>query len=662
MSHGVFTEQPITDIKPAGWLRRWLELQRDGLTGHLEVAGYPFDTKLWACKGIPFRHGAPWWPYEQTAYWVDGFTRCGLLLDDPFLVAKAREQVEYVLAHADRDGYLGPKSCKPFMPAGRWSHMIFFRALIAWYYATGDRRIVTALQRHYLGHLHDHSGHRDVCNVEIMSWVYEQTGDKRLLAMAEVTWAKYQRTGEDDDRAQQSAELARNRPANSHGVTFCETIKQGAILYQATGKKQYLQDSLNGFRTLDRFHLLPSGAPSSTESLRGRTSLDAHETCDIADYTWSAGHLLMITGECGFADRIERAAFNALPGAVTKDFRGLQYFSGPNQVVLAKNSNHTLAATGGKWMCYRPKPGTECCTGEVNRVMPNYAARMWMKRGEDPAAALYGPSGHTFKRSGATVTIAEETSYPFGEEIDFSVSTDRAVAFTLWLRIPGWCRNASVRVNGTALKQKLRAGTFVAVSRTFAQGDRVQLSLPMDLAMRHWPGGGVTLERGPLVFALPVAEKRAVDMSDPNQTAEFPAWEMWPESTWNYALCLDEGKLAEQVRVEYGPMTSEPFLNPPVRLVVPARKVHGWKLRRAKRLPSVGGKLIDPARNKWQMYKTVARGDFLITPPLPDPGSLTARLASTVEHITLVPHGCTLLRVSMFPLTQTAPRSRRRAP
>lgn len=648
-STSVFTELSIRTIRPAGWIRRWLELQKHGLTGHLEVAGYPFDTKLWACPAIPFRTGVAWWPYEQTAYWVDGFTRCGILLDDPDLIDKARAQVDYVLAHADASGYLGPASCKEPTPAGRWSHQIFFRALIAWFSATGDKRIVKALERHYLGHSFDYSGHRDICNIEIMCWVASQTGSTKLVAMAEQAWEKYQVTGEDDDLMLRSAELAADRPSTSHGVTFLETLKQSAILYMMTGKKMYLRDAINGMRKVDTYHMLADGAPSSTEAFRGQTSLDAHETCDIADYTWTAGYLLFATGDAGYADNIERAVFNAHPGAVTKDFSALQYFSGVNQAIAAHNSNHTLAATGGQWMSYRPKPGTECCTGEVHRIMPNYVSRMWMERDGDPAAVLYGPSVHTFERDDSTVTIAEETSYPFAEQIDFSVNTAKPVRFALWVRVPGWCVGATFSVNGKAIAVKARPGTFVPVRREWRQGDRLHVELPMSVALRDWPDGGVTVERGPLLFVLPVAGKRTVDERDENQSKRFPAWDMHPASPWNYALAIDRRALSKQVRVEFAPMTNEPFSNPPIRLIVPARTVRGWKLARRKRMPSVGGRLIDAARNKWQLFETVAKGDFLVMEPLPAPEGLRARLGRDIEYITLVPHGCTLLRVGMFP-------------
>jgi hypothetical protein len=358
--------------------------------------------------------------------------------------------------------------------------------------------------------------------------------------------------------------------------------------------------------------------------------------------------MLFATGKAEFADKIERACFNACPGAVTKNFHQLQYFSSPNQVVLAENSCHTLAAAGGKWMCYRPKPGTECCTGEVNRTMPNYVARMWLRRGNDPVAALYGPSQFSFAAGRTEVTIHEETSYPFAETVDFRIAASRPVRFRLWLRIPCWCVDARLEMNGKALRRKLRPGRFISIQRTFAHGDRIRLVLPMKLKLSHSVDGGVSIERGPLLFALPVRETRSVDRADPHQTKEFPAYSMKPAGRWNYAPCLDERDL-DRVEIVHASPSLDPWSHPPIALRVPARRVRGWRLRRARVIDSVGGTLIDPARNKWQMYSFKKRGDFLLTPPLPDPATVPERLAAQEETITLVPYGCTLLRVAVFP-------------
>ncbi len=637
-------------IRPRGWLRRWLEQQRNGLTGHLDVAGPPFNSKLWACPHLPYRKGAsPWWPYEQTAYWVDGLTRCGIALDDPALLRRAKEQINYVLEHADGDGYLGPKSCKAPMPAGRWPHVIFFRAMLAWYDATGDQRIPQALARHYTDSPHDHSDHRDVCHIEILCRLADLLRRPQFIKMAEATWTAYQRNLPHHDQALARAAVHSSGPASGHGVTFCETVKQGALLYRATGKRAYLRYTRAGFQQLHRHHMLLSGVPSSSEELRGITALDAHETCDTIDYAWAAGHLLLASGDAALADAIERATFNGLPGALTKDFKGLQYFSCANQIILTRNSAHTMAATASRFMSYRPRPGTECCSSNVTRGLPNYISRMWMRAGDDPVAALYGPGEISFSYHGKPVRIIQDTAYPFGEQIDFLIEVEQPTTFTLWLRIPDWCSDASLCVNDRPLARKLKAGTFVPVRRTFASNDRVRLCVPMKLRLRHWPEGGVSIERGPLVFALPIQALQTRDTSDPHQSDEFPAWEMRPASPWNYALCIHEKFLEREVKVIYNPPTLDPWREPTIRLTVPARRVRGWTIRRARELPTYGAELVDPARNIWRQELITVRGDFRLTPPLPDPKTLATRLGKTVQEIELIPYGCTMLRIGVFP-------------
>ena len=90
--HRKFQPLPLTAIAPAGWLKRYLRAQAQGLTGHLQVAGFPFNTKGWAGpRLLPPEHADPWWPYEQYAYWIDAMIRCGHLLGHKSLIAKAKK-------------------------------------------------------------------------------------------------------------------------------------------------------------------------------------------------------------------------------------------------------------------------------------------------------------------------------------------------------------------------------------------------------------------------------------------------------------------------------------------------------------------------------------------------------------------------------------------
>ncbi len=643
--YGKFQELPLSAIEPEGWLRRFLEKQRDGLTGHLDEAGYPFNTKGWTSPKVRRQHGQDWWPYEQTGYWIDGMIRAGHLLRDDFLVSKARKHFDYVLAHQARDGHLGPPFMRKAVSESRWPYAVFFRAMMAEHSVTRDRRIVAAIKKHYLNGSAPHSCYLDVCNVEPMLWAYAQTGDKRLLEVALSAHDEYNRVCADYD-ATIGKMLSAARPT-AHGVMYNEIAKLGAVLYLYTGTKRLLDATVNAYRKLDKYTMLISGVCSSTENLRGKDPLDSHETCNVTAHPWSVGYLLMATGRAEYADKIERACFNAVPGSVTSDFKAVQYFSCPNQVVVDHTSNHNFYKCGTPWMAYRPNHDTECCPGTVNRAMPNFAARMWMTDGAGGlVAACYGPSRVTAPvgTKHEEVTVVEETDYPFSDRVDFQVRTSHPVAFPFWIRIPGWCTSADVLVNGERLKRTLRPGTFVKIARTFHHNDRVTVRLPMRVRLSRWPRGGIGVERGPLVYSLRIEEDWRVSPIKEKTSKRFPAWDLYPASPWNYALALSAKTLERDVEIIEKPLTGDPWsiVVAPIELRVPARRVAGWRIRRLRSIVSqYYGETGLPTKR--------VKGTFRFTPQLPDPETLPKRLGKRRETVTLVPYGCTHLRVTIFP-------------
>jgi len=651
-SHAKLTELPLSVIEPEGWLRTYLEKQARGITGHIEVAGFPFDRPVWSGPARAKDYDNSWWAFEQMGYWVDGAIRCGYLLGDQTLIKKALKHIDYTFDHPVKDVYLGPAYLRDGENIGgnqrgkdmRWPHAVFFRAVRAFFEFTGDRRVIKRLVRHYLADAYNYGAgaDRDICNIETELWLYKVTGDKRLLRKA---LAEYRRFNAGPVQDTSIAEMLSDKAPSIHGVTFNEQAKLAALVYIYSGDKRCLRAVTHAYEKVQKHHMLVDGVHSSAEHFEGKGPLASHETCDIADFMWSIGYILSATGNPVYADRIERAAFNAAPGAVKDDLKALQYFSCPNQVVAAHNSNHNKFMNGLAWMSFRPRPGTECCTGEVNRVMPNYCARMWMA---DPSgginALLYGPSVIRFHADGKgdEVAIKQETNYPFEETVDFSVRCRSDIKFTLGLRIPGWCRNARVFLNGKPLKITCKPATIVKIRRLFRNNDRITLSLPMELKTTRWPGGGIAIERGPLVYSLKIGEKWIVDAKDKNQTPDFPAWNLEPASDWNYAMEIDPARpLEEQVEVVRKQIGSAPwtFEGAPIELRVPARKVRGWKINRsAKRLYE-----LPP----W--VKAAQPGPFVFTPPLPAPAALKKMLVAKSECITLIPYGCTHLRVTIFP-------------
>ena len=459
-------------------------------------------------------------------------------------------------------------------------------------------------------------------------------GDPRLLALAEDAWAEFSKHAGDDQRGDLTAlRVFADTPINAHGVTYAETSKLPAILYTYTGKQEYLEFALAAQRRIFDHHMLVDGIPSTTEFYRTTTPLDSHETCDIVDHTWTWGYMLMATGDGIWADRMERACFNAGFGALRKDWKGLQYFSCPNQFLATLNSDHNVMAHGGRMMAFQPNPGqrTACCGGNVHRLFPNYVIRMWMKdSGDGVTATLYGPSTiRTIVGSDKReVEIVQTTDYPFGEQIHFTINVAHPVSFPLSLRIPAWCDAPRILINAKAAPLPPVQKGFIVVERVFHPADTVTLILPMKLGLTYWPESGISVEHGPLVYSLPIRENWTPVVERDFSTEEFPSWNATPDSSWNYGIDIQPETLASLIKLERKPMTTDPWVFPPVTLTIPARKIKDWKLQ------------VNPD-NPNQSF----------TPCLPDPAA--RHMSEEVESITLVPYGSTHLRMTIFPELKT---------
>lgn len=663
-----FSEGMIDDIHAEGWLAEALRRQRDGLTGHPEAMAYPYNTCLWAgeLERDSENRGADWWRFEQTAYYLDGLTRLGYVLDDKELLDIWRDNIEYVLAHPlpARKGMTQAEADEAFKPRPRsgrqnfdsevsedprlqqrmreeeernarnkriamadrpegrlgpetssmaWPFAVFFRAMKAYYESTLDPRVPVALEKNYLSYtVEELSVDRFVVNVEGMLWTYAITGNRDLLARAVEAWEM------GNSNLTQSSCLD-DTQYNMHGVTMDELLKIPMIIYSYTGEQKYLDAALKAMAKMEGPNMLIDGINSSSEALAGNDALASHETCDISDYTWTAGYYLMTTGDSKWADRIEKGIFNAGLGSITKDFRSMQYFSCPNQFISTGKSNHNGFKHGLTWMAYRPIHETECCIGNLHRYMPNYVARMWLKDASgNPVAALYGPSSVEYDLGdGITVKIQEKTAYPFEEKIEFVFNffkngkpsyEGHEMSFTY--RIPEWCKSET-------------AG-FRTETRTWKSGDVFTLELPMEIELVSEPYQGTSVVRGPLVYSYAIPEHWEEDTAVYDNLAgkvsanpDFKSWTITPAGDWNYALASDRLK---DIVIETSAPQGFPFDPQSVssRIRVPVVKVKNWTLQ-----------------------------DDRYTPALPD--DVVAE-DEKISFIDLVPYGSTQLRLTTFPV------------
>ena len=604
----------IEGMKAEGWMKEALTTQRNGLTGHIQVAGAPFDKEGWG--DATQKKMDRWEDFEQTGYWADGALRCGYLIDDPELTQRVKEWIDFQIDHPKEDGFIGPEL------HNLWPHVVFFRVIMAEYSRNPSPKIIKALSNHYKNAARSQTliktggpewdfNERTMLHIEMLCWLYQQTNDAFFIEKAENTYKAFcSRKSPFTMQAFLSDEVP-----IVHSVSSFETLKIPVILYINTGKKEYLDAAIHGIQKVYKYHGLADGIPSGNEAHDGNMPNEVHETCCVSDAQWALGYFLQATGDVQWADLMEKICFNAAFSVVWKDFKSLQYYSSPNQVIAKNNSSFCMYVGGQDRMAYRIAHGPACCNGNMNRMIPLFCSRQWMKKGDNGiVAAMYAPSSFTTKLKGSKneITIQEETNYPFEETIRFRMKMKRSTPFSFWLRIPQWCKGASITVNGQAADIVCKAGTFVEVQRKFSDGDIIELKLPMKAKSVSMPYDGVAFERGPLVFSLNVKAQEEITETRELDGIKFQSRILTPLSEWNYAPVDTEN--IEVVNSNYYSNIWNPETTP-VRLKVKAVTVTNWQLYRDNFTP--------------YLPSVIRKGEEKV--------------------IELVPVGTTVLRMTVFP-------------
>jgi hypothetical protein len=253
---------------------------------------------------------------------------------------------------------------------------------------------------------------------------------------------------------------------------------------------------------------------------------------------------------------------------------------------------------------------------------PYYSEELWLATADKGlCASLYSASEVSAKvGTGTTVKISEETDYPFSEEVALKISMASPTRFPLYLRLPRWCENASVRVNGK--KQSLRTEplSYAVVDREWKNGDTVTLNLPMRLKVRRWEKNhkAASVDYGPLTFSLKMNE----EWSKYGGSEKWPEYEVFPESAWNYGLVFNQRSSEKSFEVvrSRGALAQNPFTpnTAPMEIRATAKKIPEWKV---DKLGLVGLLQDSPVKS-----------------------------SEPAETITLIPMGAARLRITSFPV------------
>ena len=285
-----------------------------------------------------------------------------------------------------------------------------------------------------------------------------------------------------------------------HAYSHVNAFSSAMQAYITLGSEKHLRAAKNGFEMLQTTQSFATGGwgPDEAFGEPGRGQLGDSLSSTHASFETPCGsyghfkitrYLLRVTKDSTYGDSMERVLYNTILGAWPIQPDGTSFY-------------YSDYANTGKKVWYRDK--WPCCSGTFPQLAADYHISTYLRSADGVYVNLFTPSRLRWKDSGGQYGLEQQTAYPLDNKIRIQVSASQPKDYTLYIRIPSWAAPDPVlSVNGPRVKDQVQAGSFAALHRTWKDGDRVELELPMPLRVETVDANHpslVALMRGPLVL------------------------------------------------------------------------------------------------------------------------------------------------------------------
>lgn len=264
------------------------------------------------------------------------------------------------------------------------------------------------------------------------------------------------------------------RPDYRHAYSHCNTLSSAAMAYAVTGDPRFLGAIVNAHDWFQRTQNYATGGFGPNEELMPPDgslgdSLDAvSATFETGCGSWAifklSRYLMSFTGQARYGDWVEKMLYNGVGAGLPMQPDGHTFYYSDYRV-------------GGGTKIYREDQKWCCCSGTYPQAIADYHNLIYLHDNDGLYVNLFVPSEVAWKG----ITVTQETAYPESQDSTLTINTAKATQFPLRIRIPGWCKGASISVNGERQNNSCRSGTWANVERKWTSGDRVRIELPMQV-------------------------------------------------------------------------------------------------------------------------------------------------------------------------------------
>ncbi|HEY1801037.1 MAG TPA: beta-L-arabinofuranosidase domain-containing protein [Terriglobales bacterium] len=326
-----------------------------------------------------------------------------------------------------------------------------------------------------------------------------------------------------------------------HAYSHVNALSSAMQSYLVLGQEKYLRAASNGLRMVqDQSYATGGWGPDEAFVVPGQGLLNASLGTTHASFETGCGayghfkitrYLLQTTKDSRYGDSMERVLYNTIAGATPIMQDGTTFYYSDY------NNNARKVHYRDKW---------PCCSGTFPQLTADYGISSYYKSQDGVYVNLFIPSRVSWSQNNTACSLTQNTKYPSENTTQLDFSLARPEAFTVYVRIPEWAgAKSNLSLNGNRTSNELVPGKFLALQRTWKDGDRVELELEMPLRLQAVDNENphrVALMHGPIaLFAVGDIPSR---ITRAQLLAATPA----PQSKEDW-----------QVRTDGGTMTMRPF-------------------------------------------------------------------------------------------------------